>query len=74
MRLMLLFVGILGLFYIIGSAMVGQFGLAVVLSYPTAWATGMSRYAAVILWTGVYIIAVFIILLIAFMLPEDTKK
>lgn len=73
MRWPLLFVGLLGILYILGSVIVGKFGFAVVLSYPTAWAIGMSRSAAELLWTAIYIMAILIILILAFILPEENK-
>jgi hypothetical protein len=68
MRLTLLIIGIVGVIYILGSAITGQFGFAIVLSYPTAWITGMSQPSAEVLWTLIYIGAIIVILILAFVL------
>lgn len=57
-----IFMGSLMLIYLLGAAMIGQLGFAIVLGHLTAIATHMSLDASEALWTGVYIVATLMIL------------
>lgn len=54
--------GTMMLLYILGAAVTGSLGLAVFLGNITAYIAHMNVYAAIALWTGIYILTMVIVL------------
>ena len=57
-----IFMGTLMLIYLLGALMIGQLGFAVFLGSVTARIAHMSSRAAIILWTGIYVLATAMVL------------
>lgn len=58
----LIVIGIMMLLYVMGALVTGSLGLAVVLGSITAHFTPLTPYAAIAMWTGIYILVMITVL------------